>query len=250
MRLPIVLVLLITICLMAPTSSKAQSLSIDALELSFSNLEGSFGKTNYSTFVGSSRNPLVFQTEPQEFLGRDASFVTSSFSILFLLKNAQREQDEYVVGFGNGNIAGSLYEFRGLRQDSISVLSSISSRTEYFFLTAGYQRLFRKDKRFKLLVGARLTAGIPVSAKVNELFKDQSDSTNQDIFGTELSFFAKQSASFTFATPFGFRWRMFRNVSLSYLVSPSYQLNWVDRSRFHGNMSGGIFSFQFQLQPR
>ncbi len=224
----------------------AQSIVIDAIEISSSPLTGESKLSSYSSFIENTRSPTLFRTQNSSELSRTNKTIKTGFEIDFIFRFVGKPKHQFVTGFEASSFDSDLYEISGTYQDSLSVSSFLNTKTEFFFLKGGYNYVHTPDKRFTFMAGGVINFGIPVSAKTEEVISLSSDSFDQ----TRFTFFAKQSPSFGLSFPLGFRFKIINNVSLSFTTSPGFQYQKIDGNPVFTSFKGANFSLHFKLRER
>lgn len=237
---------IITLLLLLPSAIFAQSIVVDAIEINFPTSTGEAQLPTYSDFIGNTKNPILFRTQNISELSRNNSFVKTGFEIDFIFRLKNTPKHQFIGGFEAATINSDLYEISGLFQDSLTASTTLKTKTEYFFLKSGYNYVRTPSNKFTIMGGVLVNFGIPISAKTNELI-----STNDTSFEElEYSFFAKQSASFGLNIPFGFRFKVINNFSLSFTINPGFQYLRIDGNPVFTTFQGANLSFHFKLREK
>lgn|GEM_PF-3493461 len=225
----------------------AQIIVLDAIEISLPTQTGESKLPTYSDFNGNTKNPLLFRTKNISELSRSNETSKNAFSIdfIFRLKKSNRKH-QFIAGFETATFTTDLYKLSGIFQDSLSASTSLRSKTEFFFLKSGYNYVHTPDNRFTFMAGGILNFGIPVSAKTSELI-----TTSESLFmEQEYSFFAKQSASFGLSIPMGFRFKVIKNISISFTTNPGIQFQKIDGNPVFTTLQGATLSLYFKFRER
>lgn len=220
----------------------AQSIQIEAIEFTFvgRTAENDFGE--FDSFVSKVREPSLFQSKLVEQIDQNGIITTSGFAIDFVFSGMENPNNEFVFGIQTGSVESEIFQSLTVLRDTLTEISDISNSSQVFTLKAGYQRIFRDKKRLKLILGTSYQLGIPVSAKTTQTFDDE-------FFGEEYTFFAKQHASFGISAVYGIRFKLFRNVSASFLSRPGLYWQQVDGTPTANLLRGTNLSFRFKIKP-
>lgn len=224
----------------------AQHISIDAIEIGFSPLKGESGLSSYSGFISNTRNPALFRTQNSSERSRKNETIKTGIEINFIFRNPKNYNHQFIAGFEASAFETDLYEISGTIEDSVSVKTFLTSKTEFFFLKGGYNYVRTPEKRFTLLAGGSANFGIPISAKTEEVITLSSDAFNT----TRYSFFARQSPSIGLIFSLGFRLKVVNNVSFSLTTNPGFQYQKIDGNPVLTTFTGGNFNIHFKLRDR
>lgn len=221
--------------------TSAQSIKIDAIEITIvgETAEDDFG--DYSRFVAKTRNPALFQSVLENEIDQNGTINRTGFSIDFIFSQISKPQNEFILGFQAGSVTNDLYTGLTFESDSASISGDITNQSQFFDLKAGYRRIFRMDKKIKVLVGANLQLGIPVSSNTTQTF-------NNPFFGDEYKFFAKQHVNVGLALNYGIRFKLFRNVYGAFVSRPTLFFQQVDGTPSSSILRGTNLSFQFKIR--
>ncbi len=222
--------------------SKAQFISIEAIEIGSTSQSGTSKLPAATTFISNTRNPALFRTSINSEIIHPDIHRKEGFRIdfIFRLKNDLRHQ--FVAGFERTIVESDLFSVDGTIQDTLSVAANYRTRNEFFLLKSGYQLTLRPEKRLSLIAGGQLNVGIPVSARTEEVVFYRE-------FGSEeLRFFGKQSASAGISIPFSVRLKVVRNISISLLITQSFQYYRIDGTPVFASMQGTNLGFHFRLR--
>ncbi|MEQ9309424.1 MAG: hypothetical protein RLN90_08215 [Balneolaceae bacterium] len=238
--------ILILLLLFASGEVFSQLIVIDAIELSFPNRTGESKLPSFSSFIGNTKNPVLFRTQNVDELSRINSTTKNAFSIDFIFRLKSNNSHQFVGGFEAASFNSDLYELSGTFQDSLSVSTTLSTKNEFFLLKTGYNYIHTPYKRFTIMGGVLFNFGIPVSAKTTEVI-----SVNDDfLFEQEYAFFAKQSPSFGLTIPLGIRFKVINNISFSFTTNPGFQYLRIDGNPFLTIFQGAHFSFHFKMREK
>ncbi len=237
---------LVFLMLFIPSELCAQIIVFDAIEISLPNQTGESTLPTYSNFNGNTKNPLLFRTKNISELSRSNETSKNAFSIDFIFHLKSSSKHQFIAGFEASSFTTDLYELSGTFQDSLSTSTSLRSKSEFFFLKSGYNYVHTPDNRFTFMAGGILNFGIPVSAKTSELIT----TTESLSIEQEYSFFARQSASFGLSIPMGIRFKVIKNISLSFTTNPGFQFQKIDGNPVIITFQGASLSLYFKFRER
>ena len=219
----------------------AQLLKIEAIELTGVGLTANDDFGDYASFISKVRNPALFQSQLINQIDSLSTITNTGFSIDFIFSLVDKPFNEFIFGIQNGSVETELFKSLSFQSDSGFVSSDITNQSQYFTLKTGYRRIFRTDKKIKLLAGTTIQLGIPVSSKTTQTF-------NREFVGEAYSFFGKQSVSFGLSIPYGLRFKLFRNVQVAFISKPTFFFQRVDGTPSSSLLRGTNLSFRFNIQ--
>lgn len=237
-------ILLLVSFLVISANVFAQRIVIEAIEISSLGLVGQSKLPTYSQFLSNTRDPVLFRTQEVSEIDRKNKAIKSGFNIDFIFRSKTNDRHQFITGFEASNVDIEMYEVSGKFMDSLAVSTSLNTRNEFFFLKAGYQYVRTPQKKFTFLVGATLNVGIPVSAKTDEIISGKNSS--QDNF--EFSYFSKQSASLGIVIPFGIRFKVVNNFSISLKANPTFHYQRLDGTGLVTSFQGSNLGFHFKIR--
>jgi hypothetical protein len=229
-------------CILFGGYLNAQSIKINAIELTAIGQIGDGDHGNYEYFVYNTRNPALFQSglidQPDKF----GIIRNSGFAIDFIFNQDDEPVNEFILGIQSGSIETEIFKDLSFQDDSLTFNSDVTNISQFFTVRAGYHRVFRADKRIRLLAGTMLQFGVPVSSNTTQ-------TVTTDFFTDEYKFFAKQSVSVGYTISYGLRFTLFRNVHASLLSRPTFYFSRVDGSLSSSLLRGTNLSIQFKIRP-
>ncbi len=233
--------LLVALTAVIPITISAQGIQVKAIEIYGQSLNGTSDFGDLSSTINNTRSPILFRTDGLTELGEASAQRTNAFAIDFHITRKGIVVHEYILGIQSGTIETDFTTTASIVYDSLTTTTSITNVSEYFKLKAGYQRLFRSDKKLKFTVGGLLVVGIPISSMTTQQIVTS--------FGTDsFVFFGKKSVALGFSLPLSARLKVINNVSLSLTSRPTLLVHGVD-----GNFSSTLFrgtnlAFHFKLR--
>lgn len=219
-----------------------QGVIIDAIEINTSSLSGKGTLPEYSDFISNTKNPALFRTRDISNPTNKSSARSTGVSIDFIFRSINNPRHQFIAGFEAANTTTDLYELQGTFQDTIAVTSTYTSVSEHFYLRAGYNYVRAPHRKFTLMAGAVARLGIPISSKTEESI------SGMDLFDNEFSFFAKQSASVGLSVPFGFRFKVIKNLSMTFTSRPTFHFSGLDGTPHFMMLRGTNLAFHFKLR--
>ena len=230
-------------CLFFWGESNAQSLKIDAIEISAIGQIGDGDHGNYEYFINNTRNPALFQKGLIDQPNKAGIIRSSGFAIDFVFKQVTEPANEFILGLQSGSVETEIFKDLTFQGDSSIFNSDVTNVSQFFTIRTGYHRIFRADKRIRLLAGTMIQLGIPVSSKTTQ-------SVETDFFTDEYKFFAKQSISIGYTISYGIRFTLFRNVHASFMSRPTFYFSQVDGSLSSSFLRGTNLTLQFKIRPK
>ncbi|MBO6792895.1 MAG: hypothetical protein JJ895_03210 [Balneolaceae bacterium] len=235
--------LFITFLMMLPAGAIAQSIQVKGIEIYGQELSGMEDLGSLESSISNTRNPLLFKTKGLAETEEKSQQYSTGFSIDFHLINPKKQTHEYILGIQAGQIESYFTSAALIEYDSLAANTSIRNVSEFFNLKAGYQRVFRSEKKLKLTAGGVITLGFPVSSTTYQTI-------NTELYSDTFQFFGKQSASIGLSVPLSARLKVVRNVSIALTSRPTFMLHNAD-----GNLSTTLFrgttlSLHFKLRDQ
>lgn len=221
--------ILIALAMFLPATILAQGIHVKAIEIYGQNLNGTSDFGDLNSAINNTRNPILFRTDGLTEIGETSELTTNEFAIDFHIARKGIEAHEFILGIQAGTITTDFTTTASVVYDSLNTTTSITNVSEYFNLKAGYQRLYRSDKKLKFSVGGLLVMGFPISSITNQRIVTIRGSDN-------FVFFGKKSAALGFSLPLSARLKLINNVSISLTSRPTLLLHGVD-----GNFSSTLF---------
>ncbi len=221
--------------------AKAQSLQIDAIEILAFEQTGDDDFGTYNSFVSKARNPALFQFDLINQPEKIGIITNNGFAIDFVLSQKDEPVNEFIFGFQAGTVESELFNDLSLQRDTSLFVGTIKNSSQYFALKGGYQRVFRADKKIRIITGTSLQIGIPVSSKTMQTITSQ-------FLQEEYNFFAKQSASLGFSINYGIRFTLFRNMHLALMGRPTFLFQNIDGTPSSSLIRGTNLSLQFKIR--
>lgn len=229
--------------LLIPSSTLfGQVIIIDAIEVNTSSLSGKGALPEFSNFISSTKNPSLFRTRDISNPTNESSARSTGVSIDFIFRSVNNPRHQFIAGFEAANMTTDLYELQGTFQDTIAVTSTYTSVSEHFFLRAGYNYVRAPQRKLTLMAGAVVRLGIPISSKTEESL------SGIDLLDSEFSFFAKQSASIGLSVPLGFRFKVIKNLSMTFTSKPTFHYSGLDGTPHFMILRGTNLAFHFNLR--
>ena len=221
----------------------AQSLKIDAIEFVTIGQIGDEDFGGYESFISKVKNPALFESGIVNQPNKIGIISSTGFAIDFVFVQADMPANEFILGIQSGTIESEVFQELSFQGDSNLVSSDITNTSQFFTIRSGYQRVFRYDKRIKILTGTTLLLGVPVSSNTTQTL-------TIDFFPQEYKFFAKQSASVGLSITYGIRFKLFRNVHTAFISRPTFYFTRVDGSPTSSLLRGTNLSFQFKIRSK
>lgn len=227
--------------IMAPIFLNAQTIEVKGIEIYGQNLSATDDLGVLSALIANTKNPAFFKTNGLVEFEEESRQYANGFTIDFQLMINENSSNEYIIGIHAGNIETYFGTTASIQFDSLAANTSVLNKSEYFRLHAGYQRVFRTNKKLKFTVGGILNFGIPVSSITTQKI-------NTEFFPETYQFFGKQSPLIGLSVPLSARLKLVRNVSISLTSRPTFTSHRADGNRSSTVFQGTHLSLHFRLR--